>query len=92
VVELKRALKDAQSAALELLTGLVEVAPPPAPAVRPPGIQPPALQAETAGSRRAINEQSAATVFETIRRAMASDTSLVLDIEWHLYRQDGQSR
>jgi hypothetical protein len=91
VVELKRALKEAQSAALELLTGLVEVTPPPPLAVRPPGIQPPAPQAETTGSRRAIDEQSAETVFETIRRAMASDTSLVLDLDWHLYRQDGQS-
>ena len=92
VVELKRALKDAQSVALELLTSLVEVTPPPPPAVRPPVAQPPAPQAETTGSRRAIDEQSAATVFETIRRAMASDSSLVLDIEWHLYPQDGQSR
>jgi hypothetical protein len=92
VVELKRALKEAQSAALELLTSLVEVTPPPPPAVRPPVVRPPAPQAETTGSRRAIDEHGAATVFETIRRAMASDTSLVLDIEWHLYRQDGQSR
>jgi hypothetical protein len=92
VVELKRALKEAQSAALELLTSLVEVAPPLPPAVHPPGVQPPAPQAETTGSRRAIDEQSAATLFETIRRAMASDPRLVLDFEWHLYRQDGQSR
>ena len=91
VVELKRALKDTQSVALELLTSLVEVTPLPPPPVQPPVARPPAPQAETTGSRRAIDERSAATVFETIRRAMASDTGLVLDIEWHLYRQDGQS-
>jgi hypothetical protein len=92
VIEPKRALKEEQSAALELLTSLVEVTPPPPPAVRPSVVRPPAPQAETTGSRRAIDEQSAATVFETIKRAMASDTSLVLDLDWHLYRQDGQSR
>src|SRR5262245_621731 len=72
VVELKRALKEAQSAGLELLTSLVEATPPLPPAVPPPVIQPPAPQAEMTGSRRAIDEQSAATVFETIRRTMAS--------------------
>jgi hypothetical protein len=92
VVELQRALKEAQSAALELLTSLVEVTPPPPPAVKPPVAPPIAPQAEANGSRRAIDEQNAVTVFETIRRTMASDSSLVLDIDWHLYSQDGQSR
>jgi hypothetical protein len=91
VVELKRALKDTQSVALGLLTSLVEVTPTPPPPVQPPVARPATSQAESTGSRRAIDERNAATVFETIRRAMASDTGLVLDIEWHLYRQDGQA-
>jgi hypothetical protein len=56
VVEIKGALKEAQSAALELLTSLVEVTPPPPAVVHPPVARPPAPQADTTGSRRAIDE------------------------------------
>jgi hypothetical protein len=92
VVELKRALKDAQSAALDLLTSLVEATPPTPPPVKQPVVPPTAPKVEPTGSRRGINERSATMVFETIRRAMESDTNLVLDIDWHLYRKGGQSR
>jgi hypothetical protein len=91
VVELKRALKDAQSAALELLTGLVEPTPPPPPPPPPPIVTPVPPRAERTGQQRGIDERGATTVFETIKRAMESDADLVLDIQWHLYRKGSQS-
>jgi hypothetical protein len=92
VVELKRALKDAQSAALELLTSLVEDTPPTPPPMPRPVVPPTPATAETSGSRRGIDGQSALSVFESIQKAMELDADLVLDIEWRLYRKGGPSR
>jgi hypothetical protein len=92
VIELKRALKDAQSAALDLLTSLVEATPPTPPPVQLPVVPPTPAMDETTGSRRGIDEQRALSVFESIKKAMELDANLVLDIEWRLYRKGGQSR
>ena len=59
VVELKRTLKDAQSAALELLTSLVEATPPQPPLVQPPIVQPTRSTNEATGSESGIDERSA---------------------------------
>jgi hypothetical protein len=92
VVELKRALREAQSAALELLTSLVEATPPTPPPMPRPVVPPTPAMAETTGSRHGIDEQSALSVFESIKKAMELDADLVLDIDWRLYRKGGQSR
>jgi hypothetical protein len=87
VVELKRSLKEAQSAALELLTSLVEVTPPPPLPVQPPDLSPMPQTAEITGSEHGIDKHNAVSVFETITNAMQADTDLVLDIKWRLYRK-----
>jgi hypothetical protein len=92
VIELKRALREAQSAALELLTSLVEATPPMSPPMPRPVVPPTPAVAETTGSQRGINGQRALSVFESLKKAMELDADLVLDIEWHLYRKGGQSR
>jgi hypothetical protein len=92
VLELKRAFREAQSAALELLTSLVEATPPTPPPMPRPVVPPTPAMAETTGSRRGIDEQRALSVFESIKKAMELDADLVLDIEWRLYRKDGPSR
>lgn len=90
VVELKSVLKEAQSAALELLTGMVEVTPPPPPPLPPPVVTPIPPRAEMTGDQHGIDGQGATTVFETIKRAMESDADLILDINWRLYRRGNQ--
>jgi hypothetical protein len=90
VVEVKRALKEAQSAALELLTGLVDPTPPLPPPLPPPVVTPVPQRAEMTGDQRGIDEPGARTVFESIKRAMESDHDLVLDINWRLYRKGNQ--
>jgi hypothetical protein len=69
VVELKRALKDAQSVALELLTGLVEATPPTLPPMPRPVVPPNPAMAEMTGSRRGIDEPRALSVFESIKNS-----------------------
>jgi hypothetical protein len=91
VIELKPALKEAQSAALELLTSLVDVDPPRPPPVPPPDVSPRPQTAEITGSECGIDKHSAVSVFETIKNAMQSDTDLVLDIKWRLYRKGRKS-
>ncbi|HSF33988.1 MAG TPA: phage resistance protein, partial [Candidatus Tectomicrobia bacterium] len=92
VIELKRALKDAQSAAFDLLTSLVEATPPQPPPVQPPVVPPISPRTGRTGDQRGIDERSATTVFASIKKAMESDAELVLDIQWRLYRKGGQSR
>jgi hypothetical protein len=92
VVELKPILREAQSAALELLISLVKATPPTPPPMPRPVIPPRPAMAETTGSRRGIDEQRALSVFESIKTAMELDADLVLDIEWRLYRKGGASR
>jgi hypothetical protein len=92
VVELKRALKEAQSAALDLLTSLVDATPPKPPPVRPPVVTPISPRAGMAGAQRGIDEGSATMVFASIQKAMESDAGLVLDIQWQLYRRGRPSR
>jgi hypothetical protein len=92
VAELKRALKDAQSAALELLTSLVDATPPQSPPLPPPFVPPISPRAGMAGDEHGIDARSATTVFASIKKAMESDADLVLDIRWRLYRKGGPSR
>jgi hypothetical protein len=92
VIELKRALKEAQSAALELLTSLVDTTPPQPPAVQPPVVAPLPSRAAMTGDQRGIDTRRATTVFASIQKAMESDAALVLDIQWHLYRKGGPAR
>jgi hypothetical protein len=86
VLPLAGALKEAQAAALALITRSVET---PAIPIKPqPGRQsvalpPPAL--ETTGSRHGMQRQDALAVFEAIRHRLETDANLVLDLDWRLY-------
>jgi hypothetical protein len=90
VIQLRGALKEAQSAALDLLTSLIDSIPPPTPPT--PVMPPPSPTVTATDSQRGIDVQRATTLFETITREMQSDADLVLDIQWRLYRKGSQSR
>jgi hypothetical protein len=92
VVELRRALKEAQSAALDTLTSLVGTTPPQPPPVQPPVVAPIPPRAAMSGDQRGIDTRRATTVLASIQKAMESDAELVLDIQWQLYRKGGPAR
>jgi hypothetical protein len=89
VVPLGETLRTAQSAAVALLTRTVEAAPhqrsDDGPAPPPPSPPKPTT------SRRGLSIEAATKVFDTLRQEMTSDTELVLDLEWRLYRRGDQA-
>ena len=86
VVHLADALQKAQSAALEIVTKIAEVSASPAVSLPPPG-----KQAATTNSRRGLGAKEARALFDSIKKELAAQPGLVLDIDWRLYHKDETS-
>jgi hypothetical protein len=90
VLALAGALKEAQAAALALITRSVET---PAVPVKPQrgrqSVSSPSPALETTGSRHGLQRQDALAVFEAIKHKLETDANLVLDLDWRLYPRGG---
>lgn len=87
VVQLSATLKEAQTAALDLLTSLVTAPPPPPPRMTFPDQAPAPSGIAPAGSRDGLDLDEAAALFEAIRGAPAAEADLALDLQWRLHRR-----
>ena len=87
VVHLADALQKARSAAFELFTKIVEESATPLVSPRLPG-----KKTDTTNSRRGIGVKEAGALFDSIKKELAANSGLALDIEWRLYHKDETSR
>ena len=87
VVHLADALHKARSAAFELFTKIVEESATPVVSPRLPG-----KKTDTTNSRRGIGVKEAGALFDSIKKELAAQPGLALDIEWRLYHKDETSR
>jgi hypothetical protein len=90
VLPLAEALKEAQVAALALITRSIETT---AVSVSPqpdrPGGSPSSPVLEPTGSRHSMQRQEALAVFEAIKHKLEADANLVLDLDWRVYPRSG---
>jgi hypothetical protein len=90
VLPLAGALKEAQAAALALITRSVETTA--VPIRLQPGrqsVSTPSPALETTGSRHGMQRQDALAVFEAIKYKLETDANLMLDLDWRLYSRGG---
>jgi hypothetical protein len=91
VVHLADALQAARSAAFDLLTQMMQASQPSTPTpdaspVLPP--PPPMKTSDTRNTRRGIGVKEAQKLFDNIKKDLASNPDLALDIDWRLYHKD----
>jgi hypothetical protein len=92
VEHLAGSLRDAQSAALALISQLVKDIPAePQPPPRPPPRPMPLPPGDMAGSQHGLDMQGAMAVLDMIRRTLESAPDLVLDVDWRFRSKHGET-